>query len=283
MTYYDAVSSRRGPELPAAFRSPHPLVFAHRGGAGLAPENTLTAFARGFEAGADGVECDVHLSADGVPVIIHDATLERTTDARGPVRALTADELARVDAGFHHEPEAGHPWRGQGIGVPTLEALLVRWPAARVIIEMKEGGAALAEAVSHVVRRTDALDRVCVGSFNEGAVAALRRIDPSIMTSASREEVKWTLCRSWVRWPAGHATDYRAFQVPERVGRLRVVSPNFVRQVHREGCILQVWVVDAPRQAERLLAWGVDGLISDRPDLIVPVRDRHVQRRAARD
>jgi glycerophosphoryl diester phosphodiesterase len=268
------VSSRRGPELPGVFRAAQPLVFAHRGGARLAPENTLAAFARGLDAGADGVECDIHLSADGVPVVIHDATLERTTDARGPVSARTAEELARVDAGYHHAPEAGFPWRGKGVGVPTLEALLVQCPDARVIIETKIGGALLAEAVSRVVRRADAVDRVCVGSFNTGAVAALRAVDPALTTSASREEVKWTLFRSWLRWPAGLAEGYRGFQVPERVGRLRVVSPGFVRQVHREGCAVQVWVVDEPDRAERLLSWGVDGLISDRPDIIVPVRDR---------
>ncbi|MDP1570426.1 MAG: glycerophosphodiester phosphodiesterase [Vicinamibacterales bacterium] len=264
---------RCGPDLPPVFRTSRPLVFAHRGGAGLAPENTLAAFARGLAAGADGFECDVHLSADGVPVVIHDPTLDRTTDATGPVAGRTAAELARVDAGYRFDAAAGAPWRGRGVGVPALEQVLTSHPEARVIIEMKLGGPALAEAVARVVRRADAVDRVCVGSFHVPTVAALRAADPAIVSSASAREVQWTLYRSWTRWPAPPATAYRAFQVPERSGRLRIVSAGFVRQVHREGCVVQVWVVDRPDDAARLLGWGVDGLITDRPDLIVPARD----------
>ena len=251
-------------------------MFAHRGGARLAPENTLAAFVRGIDAGADGVECDVHLSADGVPVVIHDATLDRTTDARGPVNARTAADLARVDAGYHFDADAGFPWRGRAVGVPSLAQVLDALPDARVIIEMKLGGAALAAAVAHVIRRADAVSRVCVGSFHVEAVTALRAADPAIPTSASQAEVKWTLYRSWVRWPGGPARGYCAFQVPEHAGRVRVVSPGFVRQVHREGCVVQVWVVDERERAVQLLSWGVDGLISDRPDLIVQARNEFV-------
>jgi glycerophosphoryl diester phosphodiesterase len=280
MTYYDAVTFRRGADdCPAVFRTSRPLVFAHRGGAGLAPENTLAAFARGLEAGADGVECDVHLSADGVPVVIHDPTLDRTTDASGPVAARTAAELEDVDAGYHFGAGAGFPWRGRGVGVPTLATWLEAHPDTRVIVELKLGGPALGRAVADLVRRLGAVDRVCVGSFHEDTVAAVREAAPEILTSASLREVRWTLYRSWVRWPAGLATAYGAFQVPEKAGRLRVVSPAFVRQAQREGCVVQVWVVDDPADASRLLSWGVDGLIADRPDLILPVRDQFVARR----
>lgn len=273
MTYYDAVSHAAGPDVPPVFRAARPLVFAHRGGAGLAPENTLAAVANGLALGADGVECDVHLSRDGVPVVIHDATLDRTTGDTGPVRDRTAAELARVDAGYWFGEADGYPWRGRGVGVPSLEALLDQHRGARVIIELKLGGAALGRAVADVVRRTGAVDRVCVGSFHAETVAAVRAAAPEIVTSGAQHEVRWTLVRSWVRWPARRATAYRAFQVPERAGRLRVVTPAFVRQAHREGCTVQVWVVDDPADARRLLSWGVDGLVSDRPDLIVPVRD----------
>src|SRR5262245_17847828 len=138
------------------------LVFAHRGGAKLAPENTMAAFEQGLALGSDGVECDVHLSRDGVPVVIHDNTLDRTTSGSGPVSARTADELSRLDAGFHFQASGKYPFRAQGIGVPTLEQVLRRFVNARVIIEMKNGFAELARAVIDVVRRTDAIDRVCV-------------------------------------------------------------------------------------------------------------------------
>lgn len=259
--------------VPHAFASPQPLVFAHRGGAKLAPENTMAAFERGLAAGADGLECDVHLSADGVPVVIHDPTLERTTDRTGAVRTLTADELARVDAGFHFGADEGHPFRGQGIGVPRFEDVLRLDPAVRVIVELKESDPALATAVVAAIRDAHAIDRVCVGSFYQRAVDRVRDLEPRMATSASVEETRWTLYRSWVHWPLRPARRYVAFQVPERAGRLTVVSPRFVRQAHREGQIVQAWVVDSAEDCRRLLEWGVDGLISDRPDIAVAVRD----------
>jgi glycerophosphoryl diester phosphodiesterase len=259
---------------PAVFEATHPLIFAHRGGAKLAPENTLAAFARGVSCGADGLELDVHLSRDGVPVVIHDPTLERTTNGTGPVAARTAAELASLDAGASFGAADGYPFRDRGHGVPTLASVLEQHPQARVIIEMKYGTAPLSRAVVDVVRRLGAHGRVCLGSFQQEAVDAARTLAPEIATSASEPEARWTLYRSWVQWPWMPRRPYAAFQVPERAGRLRVVSPAFVRQVHRERQVVQVWVVDSETDAWRLLNWGVDGLISDRPDLIVPARDR---------
>ncbi len=261
------------PSRPAIFQSSRPLVFAHRGGAARGPENTLAACEKGLRLGADGLECDVHLSRDGIPVVIHDATLERTTNVAGPVAARTAAELAQADAAFHFAPDEGYPLRGQGIGVPTLEDLLQRFRDTRVIIEAKHGGVPLARAIAAVIARTDALHRVCVGSFHRGAVDAVRGVAPDIPTSASEWEVRWTLYRSWVRWPAISSSPHVAFQVPEHAGRLRVISPAFVRQVHREGRVVQVWVVDQAADVRRLLDWGVDGIISDVPDVAVKVRD----------
>lgn len=256
-----------------AFESGDRLVFAHRGGAGLAPENTLAAFERGAASGADGFECDVHLSRDGVPVVIHDRTLDRTTDATGQVGTRTADELARVDAGFHFAADGRHPFRGQDVGVPRLETVLRRFPDLRVIIEMKQPDPALARAVIGVVRATDAVPRVCVGSFHRQGLEVVRREAPEIATSASEREARWTLYRSWCRWPGTSRRPYCAFQVPERAGRLHVVTPSFLQQAHGDGARVDVWVVDKPSDIVRLFEWGVDGVISDRPDVAVHTRD----------
>ena len=145
--------------------------------------------------------------------------------------------------------------------------------SARVIVEMKYGTAALARAVVEVVRRVGADRRVCLGSFQQEALDVARALAPGIATSASEPEARWTLHRSWVRWPLTWRRPYVAFQVPERSGRLRVVSPAFVRQAHREGQVVQVWVVDTAADTERLLDWGVDGVISDRPDVTVAARE----------
>ncbi len=253
----------------AFFDAVGPLVFAHRGGSGLSPENTMPAFERGLAVGADGLELDVHLSRDGVVVVHHDPTLERTTDLSGPIAARTADELAAADAGYRFARDGGFPFRGQGIGVPRLADVLARFTGVRVIIELKADTAALARAVVDVVRAADAVDRVCLGAFAARALPAARAIEPAIATSAWREEVRWALYRSWIGLTPSRPA-YGGFQVPERAGRTRVVSPRFVAAMHRAGLAVQVWTVDTEADARRLLSWGVDALITDRPDVIVP-------------
>ena len=248
-------------------------MFAHRGGALLAPENTMPAIDNGIALGSDGLEIDVQLSADGIPVVIHDRTLDRTTDRSGPVQALTASELAAVDAGFHFTRDGGFPFRGQGIGVPRLDDVLARHRDTRVIIEMKGGEPELARKVGAAISHADAIDRICVGSFYQRSIDALRAEFPEVITSASQEEARWALHRSWLRWPWMRPRPYFAFQVPEYAGRMRVVSPNFLRHVHREGHSVQVWVVNERADVQRLLDWGVDGIISDVPDVAVAARD----------
>ena len=235
----------------------------------------MPALDNGLALGADGLEIDVQLSRDGIPVVIHDRTLDRTTDRHGPVQALTAAELARVDAGYHFTRDGAHPFRGRGIGVTTLDAVLAKHHT-RIIIEMKGGEPELARAVGIAIKNAGAVDRTCVGSFYQPSIDALRAGHPEIVTSASEREARWTLHRSWLRWPFISSRKYCAFQVPERAGRMRVVSPAFVRHVHREHHAVQVWVVNDPADMRRLLDWGVDGIISDVPDIAVAARDQWI-------
>lgn len=241
----------------------------------------MAAIDNGMSLGADGLEIDTHLSADGIAVVIHDSTLDRTTDRSGPVSALTAAELARVDAGYRFEVDGQFPFRRQGIGVPTLDQVLARHRDTRIIIEMKGGDPQLARAVAASVARAGAVERACVSSFHQTSVDTIRAEHPEIATSASVREARWTLHRSWIRWPWFSAQPYCAFQVPEHTRRLRVVSPAFVRQVHKQGQVVQVWVVDERHDIIRLLNWGVDGIISDRPDIAISTRDEWFTRRQA--
>lgn len=226
-------------------------MFAHRGGAALAPENTLIAFENGLALGADGIELDVRASRDGRVVVHHDETLDRTTTLRGPVCSYDADELARA-------------------GVPELSTVLHACRDARVIVEIKGSEPAFARLVVEELRTADAVDRACVGGFRRAMLRAVRREEPALATSASAEEVRLALYRSWLRWPVTRVP-WAGYQVPERVGATRVVSPRFVADAHRAGLGVQVWTVNDEEAARRLLAWGVDALITDRPDLMVPL------------
>lgn len=275
------VSSPLPPILSPAHRSPNrPLILAHRGGRALGPENTIPAFDRGLEAGADGLELDVHVSADDVAVVCHDATLDRTTDATGPVGGRTAAELAALDATRRYGVELEHVWSGPRAGIPTLEEVLRRYPSVPMVIEMKAASRRAAEAVVRAVRAAGAADRVCVGSFSLDALRAVRALAPEIATSASQPETRWALYGSWIGL-APRRPPYRAFQVPERAAGHVVVSPRFLRAVHRANLALQVWTVNDPADMQRLLDWGVDGLITDCPDVGVRVRDAWVAARCS--
>jgi len=226
----------------------------------LGPENTIATFDAGMKAGADGLELDVHLAADGVVVVHHDKTLDRTTRGSGPIAARTSVELAALD-------------------VPTLREVLHRY-LTRIIIEMKTDAAALGEAVAGEVSHAGAVDRVCGAGFGLHAVRAFRAALPHAATSASAEEVRKALHRTWVCWPL-RGCAWQGYQIPERAGRLRVVSRRFIRYAHLAGLKVQVWTVDTEEEMLRLLDWGVDALISNRPDLAVRVRDNWLRRDAA--
>jgi glycerophosphoryl diester phosphodiesterase len=253
--------------LPASILA-RPLVYAHRGGSALRPENTLTAFEHGLALGADGLEFDVQLSRDGVVVVHHDATLERTTDAAGPLNGLTASELERVDAGHRfNAPEGGFPYRGKGLRIPTLRQVLERHKVP-LIIELKTPNPLLAHKTIDEVRRADAVGRVALGSFYYRVLRAARAYEPRIATGAAQEETRWALYRSWVGWPIRYPA-YREFQVPERSGRTTIVTPQFIEHAHRAMLPVKVWTVDHRADIDRLLDWGVDAIISDRPDVAV--------------
>jgi glycerophosphoryl diester phosphodiesterase len=228
-----------------------PIVYAHRGGAALRPENTIEAFDHGLGCGADGLEFDVHLSRDGVVVVHHDDTLERTTNGSGPLVERSARELAE--------------WQ-----VPTLGEVLERYPGIPIIVEIKVDGVALVRRVIDELRRHGAVERAAIGSFFSAPLVEARRYEPKLRTGASKEETRWALYRSWVGWPMPPVA-YREFQVPERSGMTKIVSPGFIAYAHRAGLPVKVWTVNEEADMHRLLDWNVDALITDRPDVAAAV------------
>jgi len=240
-------------------------VIAHRGGSGLRPENTFLAFDHAVSLGVDALECDVHLSRDGEVVVIHDPTLDRTTDATGPVAARTADELSRIDAGYRFGPDAGFPHRGK-TGVPRLADLLSRHPAVPIVIELKGEDVSLAARAVETVRAAGADSRVILGGFSLAVLHAVRAQAPDLPSGAASLEAQAAMRRSLV-WMRPRITGYRVFQMPVRFRGRTILTRGFVRCARRGGCPVHAWVVDDADQMRKLMEWGVTGLISDRPDV----------------
>jgi glycerophosphoryl diester phosphodiesterase len=228
----------------------------------------MAAFDQAAGLGVDAIECDVHLSKDGEVVVLHDATLDRTTDAAGPVSARTAHELSQVDAGYRFGPAQGYPRRGRGVGVPRLADVLRRFEAMPVVIEIKGDRPDRAARVIEVVRAAGAEARVIIGGFSLPVLAAVRALAPDIVTSASRPEVQAAIRRAVLRL-APRRPAFRVFQMPVRMGRRPLLTPAFVRVVNRAGLPAHAWIVDDAHEMRELLARGVTGLISDRPDVAV--------------
>lgn len=242
------------------------LVIAHRGGAKRCPENTMAAFNDAVSLGVDAIELDIHLSSDDVPVVIHDATLERTTNGRGAVADHTVAALSRLDAACHFDGSAPEVFRGQGWGVPTLESVLRRHTSMSFVVELKGGTTRLAERAIEVVRACDAVERVMFGGFRLEPLLAIRRSGLPFLTSAAVPEARSALIRAL--FGAGpRRPGYQLFQTPSMRRGVRIVSERFVRVSRQAGLPVQVWVVNEPEEIARLESWGVTGFISDRPDI----------------
>ena len=257
-----------------------PLLMAHRGGSRLAPENTMVAFRSALEDwAADVLEMDVRLTADGRVVVIHDATVDRTTEGSGAVADLPWSELAGLDAGYRFTDLAGeHSWRGRGASIPLFEDVLDAFPRARLNVESKvpEAAGPLAE----IIIRRRAEHRVLIAAEHEPTRKGARGYRGP--WGASRRHVVpfWLALRlPWLvgRWSP--AVD--AFQVPETAGLLRVVTRGFVEAAHRANVPVHVWTVDDPADMHRLLDWGVDGIQTDRPDVLAQVLTERVGRPVA--
>lgn len=234
-------------------------MFAHRGLAIEAPENTLLAFGKAAAVGAGYIETDVHVSNDGIAVVSHDPGLARVAGRKIHVAQLTMAELRRIDLG-----------RGQGFA--SLEEALDAFPELRFNIDVKIERA-VAPTVA-AVERTRSASRVLLTSFSEGRRRRLAALVPDAVTSAGRGGVIRSRLTSVRGSPARVARNLRgaaALQVPERVGSMRLVTARFVESIQRAGAEVHVWTVNDPADMERLLDLGVDGLVTDRADLAIPL------------
>ena len=238
------------------------LVIGHRGASAEAPENTLAAFQRAAELGVDGFEFDVRVTADGVAVVIHDPTLDRTTGRADLVATTPLARLREADAGARFTADGGrsYPWRGRGVVIPTLDEVLDAFPATPLIIELKVSEAQA--AVSDALVRHDATARCIVAASAHAALALFH--GPPFLRGASRRDI----ARLWLGSHVGLASaarDCRCFAVPVRHGNIHVTTDRFLAAARRLGRPVHVWTVDDPTEAADLWARGVSGILTNAP------------------
>jgi len=241
-------------------------VIGHRGASGEAPENTLPAFELALAQGAHALELDVRVSADGVPLVLHDPALDRTTDRSGLLATISAAEAREADAGAQFTPDGGatHPWRGRGVRIPTLAEVLDGFPETPLLIELKE--AAAQNAVRQLLLQRNASARSVVASEDAAALEAFR--SPPFLVAASGEDIK-RLYFGTLFGVAPATVPYRLLSVPVRHRGLPVPTRRFVRAARRLGCPVHVWTVNQPGLASRLWQRGVCGIITNVPEMVL--------------
>ena len=252
-----------------------PLVFAHRGGGGLFPENTLEAFDYSAKMGVDFLELDVHSTADGKLVVMHDASVDRTTDGRGKVSELTLAELKKLDAGYLFTNDGGKtfPFRGRGITIPTLHEIFDAFPQMKFNVEPKQAFPSITKPMCEMIRERKMTDKVIVGSFRQTAINEFRAFCPEVATSGTPAEVSEFLAMYKTGIAASYTPPMQALQVPVNAGFLNVVSKDFVEAAHRQNLQVHVWTINDADEMRNLIEIGVDGIMTDYPDRLLNLRN----------
>jgi glycerophosphoryl diester phosphodiesterase len=266
------------------------IAYAHQGGAWEAPSSTLYAIGAAIEAGATGIELDVHATADGTLVVGHDPTVDRTTEATGLIADLTLDQLSRLDNAYWWAPGAdvspgldpdGYPFRGRApedrrFRIALLEEVLEEFPGVVLNLDIKQTAPVVApyeEALAAMLHRFGRVDDVIVASFLDPATDAFSSFAPQVPTSAGTMAVA-AFFQSVQAGETPAPMRHVALQVPATYGELTLVDERFVEVAHAEGLAVHVWTIEEEPEMERLCALGVDGIITDRPTALVGVLDR---------
>ena len=253
-----------------------PLVMAHRGGRGLWPENTLYAFERALEMGVDVLEMDIHTTVDGALVVMHDDTVDRTTNGSGPIHSFTLDEVKGLDAGYtwSADDEQTFPYRGQGISVPTLEEVFAAFPGVPLNIEIKQNQPSIATSFCQLIRDHDLADQVLVASFHEEAMTEFRQQCPEVATATGTTETVTLFALSRLFLEGTYGAPAEAAQVPEYRSGLHVLARRFIDAAHNRNLEVHAWTINDEDDMQRMISLGVDGIITDYPDRLLALLDR---------
>lgn len=268
------------------------LAYAHQGGAREAPASTLYAIEQALAVGADAIELDVHATADGELVVCHDPTLDATTDARGAIAARTYAEIARCDAAYYFVPGVGalagrpasdYPLRGRAptderLRLARLADVLELTRGVPLNIDIKQTAPtvrAYEDRLVALLRRSGRTEDVIVASFHESAASRVAELAPEIAISPQRRALlAFILAARTRRRPPAWLQRYAALQVPASVRGVRLVTRPFVESAHELGLAVHVWTVNDEAEMARLIAIGVDGIMTDEPSVLVACYER---------
>lgn len=256
-----------------------PQVIAHQGGDGIWPGNTLFAFEKAVEIGADVLEMDAHITRDGHIVLMHDETVDDTTDGTGLIEEMTLEELKQLDAAYDWSKDGGQtfPYRGQGIRVPTLAEVFEKFPQMRYVIEIKKSGIPVEQPLCDLIRQYNMQEKVLVASFHDAVMQTFRAACPEVATSASRGEVTQFVLLGKIFLSGLVAPAYQAIQPPYDPAEsynIPIMTKRFIREAHAKNIRVEPWTVNDPELMRQYIEWGVDGIITDRPDLMIEVLGR---------
>jgi glycerophosphoryl diester phosphodiesterase len=228
------------------------------------------------ELGVDMLELDVHMSKDGHIVVMHDETVDRTTNGNGKISELTLMEIKSLEVGGNWTQDGGvtHPYRGQGLRVPTLAEVFYLFPDVPMNIEIKQAEPSMAQPLCAMIRRFNMSEKVLVPSFSDEAIAEFRAACPEMATAASSDEARNFVLLNFAFLSNMLSPAYQAFQVPEKSSGIPVVIPHFVKSAQKQNLQVHVWTVNDPADFRRFIDMGVDGIMTDRPDLLLEELDR---------
>lgn len=242
-------------------------IIAHRGGLGLKPENTMLAFRNADSLNVDVLEMDVRRSKDGKLIVIHDETVDRTTNGTGLVNKKTVKQLQLLDAGFHWQNNLGDfPYRNKGVRIPLLSEILEEFGHRRLLIEIKSNDELTSIELCHTLQLYGMEKNTVVGSFYNKSLNIFSEHCPNTPKSASSIEVATFLFFHYLRLELLYTNPPSAFQVPEYLGKIHLVDSRFIRQIQDMNSAVHVWTVNQPERMQRLIDVGVNGIITDYPE-----------------
>lgn len=267
------VISNPAPEHPYYKGIDRPLVIAHQGGDGIWPGETMFAYQNAVDLGVDVLEMDIHITADGELILMHDETVDRTTDGSGDIESMTLEELKKLDAAYDWTPDEGQtfPYRGNDLTVATLEEVFKAFPGMRMTIEIKKTNASMAKPFCDLIREYNMQDKILAASFHDERLKEFRAECPEVATSSAKNETTAFVLMTKVFLGGWYSPAFNSLQVPEKSGGITVMTPGFVRAAHARNLAVEPWTINDEETMRKLIEWGVDGIITDRPDIMLEI------------